>query len=137
MRTAGARLGIAASVVLAGALAVPRTASATDNVLKPYVFLILDTSGSMTEATNSGPPSCGDTDSKLHHAICAINDIVNSFGDIVFGFGRFRAIPTGTTTQATFPSGCGFTNLTCTQNDDMLELLTPLLDGDHDAATWT
>ena len=52
---------------------------------------ILDTSGSMDDdGDGSGPPSCGGTDNKLNHAKCAINNIANSYGDMVFALGRFR-----------------------------------------------
>ncbi|MGE3547960.1 MAG: VWA domain-containing protein, partial [Kofleriaceae bacterium] len=64
--------------------------------LKPYVVLMVDTSGSMNSATGSGPPSCGGSDTRLNHARCAINRIVNSYGDMVFALGRFRMTNSGT-----------------------------------------
>ena len=70
--------------------AVTPSAHAGD-VLKPYVLLDLDTSSSMQNATGFGPPSCvGSTDSRLAHAKCAINNIANSYGDMVLGLARFR-----------------------------------------------
>ena len=64
------------------------------NVLKPYIVFILDVSGSMVDgnsATGFGPPSCpGGRDKRLDHAKCAIQNIANSFGDMVMGFARFR-----------------------------------------------
>lgn len=69
--------------------------------LKPYVVLILDTSGSMDVATGSGPTSCGTSDIRFNHATCAINKIVNSYGDMVFALGRFRE-----TTSGTFSTSC-------------------------------
>ncbi|MCX5741329.1 MAG: MopE-related protein [Proteobacteria bacterium] len=70
--------------------------------LKPYVVLILDTSGSMGPApfgagpTGSGPPSCGGSDTRIDHAKCAINKIANSYGDMVFALARFREYTSGT-----------------------------------------
>ncbi len=88
-------VGIAALVTL---LAQPASAG---EPLKPFVVLILDTSGSMHASTGSGPPSCGGSDSRINHATCAINRIVNSYGDMVFAMGRFRE-----TTAGTFTSSC-------------------------------
>ena len=77
------------------------TASAQNDVLKPYVVLILDTSGSMAGSTGSGPTSCGRSDQRINHAVCAINNIVNSYGDMVFSFARFRETTSGTANMAT------------------------------------
>lgn len=76
--------------------------------LKPYVVLILDTSGSMSASTNAGPPTCGGGDTRIEHAVCAINKIVNSYGDMVFALGRFRET---TSTNGTFT--------TCDANADL------------------
>src|ERR1041385_2395471 len=72
------------------------SAQAQNDVLKPYVVLILDTSGSMTGATGAGPTSCGKVDNRINHAVCAINSIVNSYGDMVFSLARFREVTAGT-----------------------------------------
>ncbi len=77
-------------------LFTPRPAAAqSSEPLKPYVVMILDTSGSMDAATGAGPPSCGGLDNRLNHAKCAINRIVNSYGDMVFALSRFRETPSG------------------------------------------
>ncbi|HEX5064135.1 MAG TPA: MopE-related protein [Kofleriaceae bacterium] len=151
MRKLFAWLGIATLFVLTS------TAHAQNDVLKPYVVLILDTSGSMVctnstcgNPTGSGPPSCGGVDNKLNHAKCAINNIVNSYGDMVFALGRFRTTLGGTTTMGTFPSGCceagpgiSGTNgcgagpacgAATTATGVMLQLLTGLVDGNNLAA---
>src|SRR5437868_1659192 len=124
MRKLLARLGVAALVILS--VVSFRRAEAANDVLKPFVVMILDTSGSMTGATGSGPPSCGGTDRKLDHARCAIDNIVNSFGDIVFAFARFRMIAGGT-----FNGNCTQGSTTCTLAqdacsffDDRFELMT-------------
>src|SRR4051812_1730372 len=89
MRKLCAWLGVATLFVL--------TSSAhAQDVLKPYVVLMLDTSGSMNTVTNAGPPTCGGRDNRLNHARCAINRIVNSYGDMVFALGRFRMSSGGT-----------------------------------------
>jgi putative metal-binding protein len=140
-------LGAATLALIARA---PEAAAAPNDPLKPYIVLDLDTSGSMDEATGSGPPSCGGPDTKLNHARCAISNIVDSYGDIEFALGRFRTVMGGTTTAATFPTGCcvaGPSNgangactagLTCTATDDMFEMLAPLLDGGNAGVSlWT
>jgi hypothetical protein len=106
--------------------------------LKPYVVLALDTSGSMNDSTGAGLTSCGGPDTKLSHAVCAINNIVNSYGDMVFALGRFRTVMGGTYPSCTaagpdYPGG-----ITCDSTADMFELLSPLVDGNNDrAAVWT
>jgi hypothetical protein len=154
-------LGVAMLVVVCGS----RVANAGDP-LKPYVVLVLDTSGSMVandcgggsgscgNPTGSGPPSCGGIDNKLNHAKCAINNIVNAYGDMVFALGRFRTTQGGTTTTNTFPTGCceagpaisanngcsagPACNATTTGTGALLEMLTSLVDGgNQSAATFT
>src|SRR5450755_643680 len=98
--------------------------------LKPYVTLILDTSGSMSEATGFGSPTCGahcsthtntlctttancpasetcvaPPDQKFFHAKCAIGNIANSYGDIVFALARYRA-NLGGAVSGEVPAGC-------------------------------
>ncbi len=91
-------LGVLAVAAFVSVLARPAYAG---DPLKPFVVLILDTSGSMAQSTGSGAPSCGGTDTRLNHAKCAINNIVNSFGDMEFALGRFRE-----TTNGTFTNSC-------------------------------
>src|SRR5690242_1600722 len=152
MRHSLAGLGAALLVVLG------LHGSARAQGLKPYVVLILDTSGSMDGATGSGPPTCGGTDTKLNHAKCAINEIANSYGDMVFALGRFRETPSGTYSTSCSADcnsngiDCGLCNCNgqstnCTTDPDCTaalrgdaraEMLTGLVDGgNQDAATWT
>ena len=132
MRKHYAWLGVAALTVMFSASNVW-----AGDPLKPYVVLILDTSGSMTDVTGSGPPSCGGIDNKLNHARCAIDRIVNSYGDMVFALGRFRMTMSGATTQNTFPAGCASGQNECSTDEDRFELLTPLVDGANNyAAQW-
>ena len=149
MRKVFARLGVAALLVLWSVSAH----AGSGNVLKPYVVLILDTSGSMVRTdgfgnpTGFGPPSCGGIDNKLNHAKCAIYNIANSYGDIDLALARFRNVTSGTTTAATFPTGCcsggpdgascGGSSITCSAGDSMFELLAPINDGTNAAtAVW-
>jgi hypothetical protein len=141
MRKVFAWLGL---VTLAG-LAGLRTAEAGEP-LKPYVVFLLDSSRSMERLQNGdpsttgfGPPSCGGPDTRLNHARCAINKIVNSYGDMTFALGRYPRQTMGGTSGTTFPSGCTLTNPGCRgKDDDQFELLSPLVEGGNDAAAkWT
>src|SRR5678816_847555 len=88
MRKGGCVLIAAACVVLA-------TSVASAGVLKPYVVLMLDTSGSMSSSTGAGAPSCGGMDNRLNHARCAINRTIANKTDMVFALGRFRSTSAG------------------------------------------
>jgi uncharacterized protein (TIGR03382 family) len=99
MRRVLAWFGVATLIVLTS------TASAANDVLKPYVVLILDTSGSMNAPTGAGPTSCGKIDNRINHAVCAINSIVNSYGDMVFSLARFREITGGSYTSSCDANG--------------------------------
>ncbi|HVV81497.1 MAG TPA: MopE-related protein [Kofleriaceae bacterium] len=122
---------------LASLLLLVRPADAGDP-LKPYVLLMLDTSGSMVNnATGFGPPSCGGSDTRLDHAKCAINHIANSYGDLVLGLSRFRQTTTDNTPAngCTMAAGCG---LTSSNPDTAFELLVGMVDGNNDLlARWT
>jgi MYXO-CTERM domain-containing protein len=112
--------------------------------------MMLDTSGSMTDSTSSGPPSCGGRDNRLNHARCAINRIVNSYGDMVFALGRFRM---SSGTNGTFSScdadgdgdgadedtdQCESYGIGCSIGEAGGEMLTGLVEGGNQAAsTWT
>jgi len=85
--------------------------------LKPYVVFILDTSGSMDAGVSGATPSCGGTSTRLNHARCAINKIVNSYGDMVFALGRFRETASGTFASSC-PSDCGTSGIGCSACDD-------------------
>ena len=98
------RLGTAA-LLLVCSLASADTGSA----LKPYVTLILDTSGSMVGSSSGNPTgfgatSCGTSDTKLNHAKCAIYKVANSYGDIVFSLSRFRTAMGGSTPRRQPPT---------------------------------
>jgi hypothetical protein len=94
------------------AVAAIATPALAGEPLKPYVFLVVDTSGSMIDnATGFGPPSCpGSVDTRLDHAKCAIAGIANSYGDMVVGLGRFRESSTDTNPA----NGCSMNGVDCT-----------------------
>ncbi|MEZ4403010.1 MAG: MopE-related protein [Kofleriaceae bacterium] len=145
MRRSHSWLGVATVLALCG-LSSPATAG---EPLKPYVFLIVDSSGSMNTATGFGPPSCpGSIDSRIDHAKCAINGIANAYGDMVLGLGQFRQTSTDTnpangctTAAAVDCSACNnSTGAGCTTAmtaDAQLEVLVGLFDGNNsDLVTW-
>ncbi|MGE5186124.1 MAG: MopE-related protein [Acidobacteriota bacterium] len=148
MRKLLAWLGLATLFLLPSSAPV-QAAGAT--VLKPYIVLILDVSGSMQDPTGSGPPTCAGAqgqalaDTKLNHARCAVQNIVNSYGDIVFAYARFheRAGTSSSTgqacgTNATSPTNCTLTQDACTENSDRFQLMTALVDGTNaNTAAWS
>jgi len=69
------------------------------------MMVIVDTSGSMDASTGSGKNSCGRTKSRLSDAKCVLTDIVNSYGNVVFGLERFKENTSGTPSFG--PTGCG------------------------------
>ena len=110
------------------------------DVLEPYVFLLVDSSGSLSTTTGFGPPGCpGGADTRLDHIRCAVAKTVEDQGDAVFGLGRFRL----TTTDSDCADGCVMTGTTCTGcdpstgagcttamgSDGRFEVLAPLLRG--------
>ena len=66
-------------LVVAVALAAPQSAHAQiGNPVKPHIVFIVDVSGSMDTSTGFGSPSCTIGDTRINHAKCAIQDIVNA-----------------------------------------------------------
>ncbi len=76
-----------------------------DNSIKPYMMVIVDTSGSMDAPTGAGLNSCGHVQGRLSDAKCVLSNIVNSYGDVVFGLERFKEVTSGVPSAA--PAGCG------------------------------
>jgi len=129
------------------AVVIATSTSFAQGVLKPYVVMMVDTSGSMDNSTGAGPPSCGGIDNRLNHARCAINKIVNSYGEMVFALGRFRMTASGTFSTSCDSNGdvagngadqCTALGDACSRGDGGGEMLTGLVDGQNQAAaTWT
>ncbi|MBK9072699.1 MAG: hypothetical protein IPL79_17115 [Myxococcales bacterium] len=143
-RVGGATPGAAASwpvwlvgclLTLAGSLGA--TPAAADTEVKPYVLLIVDTSGSMGSSTNAGVASCpGSSSSKLDHAKCAIQRVAYSYAEMILGLGIYRQAPTGSGNQtcgnAPNTQSCPSKNVVCNANGnlgDSLDVLVPLYDG--------
>ncbi|MCA9674194.1 MAG: hypothetical protein H6709_21275 [Kofleriaceae bacterium] len=144
-----ARLPVAIIGGLITILGITGSVYAQGEPVKPYVFLVVDTSGSMNDTLTVGPPSCaGGGANKLDHAKCAINQIAASYGEMVLGLGRFRE----TTNDTDCSNGCSMSGASCggcntgtgagctsTMSSDVrLEVLTGLVDGGNDdVITWT
>ncbi len=132
-------LGIAAALFVCLGTAAPAVAGPQATV-KPYIVFILDVSGSMTDPTNFGPPSCSNTDTKMDHAKCAIQKIANSYGDMVLALARFRVTADSSPADNDCSNGCSWSGIDCSAcdtttgtgcpaaNGDQFELLSPLLD---------
>jgi MYXO-CTERM domain-containing protein len=134
MQRLPARRGLSTALAL---LCLLCTRADAGDPLKPYVVLQLDTSSSMQNATGFGPPSCaGSSDTRLHHAKCAINNIANAYGDMVLALARFRQSTTDNTPAdgCTMSAGCP----AAANRDIAFEPLVALVDGNNDAlARWT
>ena len=85
---------LATAALVGTGLAAASTTAYAGDPLKPYVLMIIDTSTSMRNATGAGVTSCDTPDTRLAHAKCAINNIANSYGDMVLALGRFRETST-------------------------------------------
>lgn len=93
----GKKLSVALCVGLLGLvtfLGGPADAQNSE-AIKPFVLVIFDVSGSMGAATGQGSSSCGAADTRIDHAKCAIQQVVDAHSDIQFGMGRFRTTPDG------------------------------------------
>ncbi len=91
--------GWVAAIALLSVLIGASTASAQTQV-KPYFMVIFDDSGSMDNSTGSGNNSCGQPRTRINDARCALQRVVNGFGDVVFGLTSFKEYGTGTEIHA-------------------------------------
>ena len=82
-------------VLLLGLLS--RTAFAQEAV-KPYFVVIVDNSGSMNDKVADGLNSCGQERSRMSDAKCAMQRVVNAYGDATFALARFQETTSGTCT---------------------------------------
>jgi len=139
-------LGIAMLSLVVGA-----RAAEAQGTLKPFMLFIVDNSGSMNGNTGFGPASCaGSGNTRMDHAKCAVQNIANSYGDMVMALARFRITTAGTACTdgcdagAASPdcSGCQGTDTAgCTpalRDASQFQLLVPLVDGNQSQiANWT
>ena len=122
------------ALVMAGTTAAPLVASAQEQAVKPYVMLLVDTSGSMIWPTctsgysiingdNSSecPGSdlscgtcnsfgCGNStpdDTRLFKVKKGAFSVVSAFGEVTFGLSRFRNVPASFTCDAASNSRAG------------------------------
>jgi len=148
---------LAWATCIALVLTTPAIASAQSEPVKPYIVFITDVSGSMTSNTGFGPASCvGSGNTRIDHAKCAINNIANSYGEMVMALARFRQ----TTTDTNCANGCTMDGIDCDpdgdglgctqdnnqttgcapamQNGDRFEVLVPILENNQsDIIKWT
>ena len=84
------------------------TSHCSDSAIKPYIMLLLDNSGSMDSPTVAGasPPanSCGRERSRMSDAKCVITDVVSTYGEAVFGLGRYKVNCGGAYNPGTCPA---------------------------------
>lgn len=118
---------------------------AAQEQIKPKVLLIFDTSGSMSDSTGQGPPTCGGSDELLNHAKCAIQQVMDAHADISFAMGRFRSDNPPDSPSCT--SDCtesGFTCSACNEGSgsgctaamssaNRFQLLVPFVEDANDA----
>ena len=86
----GNKLSVALCVGLLGLVTFSGGSAQAQEQIKPKVLLIFDTSGSMNSSTGQGSSSCGGADTRIDHAKCAIQQVVDAHADIQFSMGRFR-----------------------------------------------
>jgi hypothetical protein len=125
------RFQLASAGLALFALASPAFAQSSDTV-KPYIVLTLDVSGSMNDPVAGPPEPCSGGVSKFDHARCAIQNLANTHGDVVFALARFRQTCSSCNGSGIDCAGCDEatgTGCTATMNSpDRFELLVPLVD---------
>ncbi len=92
---------------------------AAQTQVKPSFMVIMDNSGSMDNSTGSGTNTCGQPQTRLSDAKCALQRTVNAFGDVQFGLERFRVSCSGSCSGGCATScGCNCPGLVCRGCDD-------------------
>lgn len=140
----GHKLIVALAFGLIGLVGFCSPEAQAQEQIKPYVLVIFDISGSMSGATGNGPSSCGGADTRIDHAKCAIQQVVDAHADIQFGMGRFRSTPNASDNCAACEgntaincSSCnGSPAGTCTatmDSPDRFQLLVPFVEDANDA----
>lgn len=108
--------------------------------VKPYVLFIMDSSGSMdyNVADSNDDADCYPfnderSNDRLTHAKCALQGIVNAYGDVIIGLAKFAQVESGNNT----PLDCVYTGSPCGTDGDSLDLLVPLVDENaNDVLEW-
>lgn len=104
--------------------------------VKPYILFVVDVSGSMDGNVSGPPDSCSGGTERIDHARCALQQIVNAYGDATIALGKFRQ----TSSDSNCLDGCNMST-SCMGNNgespDELELLVPLVDNNQlDILQW-
>ena len=114
----------------------PRAASAqSGETVTPYIVFIMDVSGSMNDPVTGPPESCSGDTGRIEHAKCALQKIVNAYGDVSIALGKFRQ----TTTDTDCSNGCSMSGPCQSpgESPDSLELLVPIVSGNqYDVLEW-
>jgi hypothetical protein len=120
-------VALAVLAFVGGSLLDAATAHA-QTAVSPYFLVMVDTSGSMTSTTTgTGPNSCGQTRRRINDAKCVIQQVVNGYGDVTFGLGRFANTGcTGTCSASCTNGACGCScTRTCDATSASGEVLVP------------
>jgi hypothetical protein len=118
---------LAQTAIISTTLISAGTSRAQEVQVKPWFLIIADTSTSMTETgTINKDNSCGFTNlrTKLSHAKCAINRLVNGVGDATFGLMQFYQNASCTGASGTCASASCGKMLVNLQEDNQASILT-------------
>ena len=99
-----------ALALLAVAFVHPVSAEAQGTAVKPYFMVIFDNSGSMRGDTSmgmGGTNSCGASRQRLNDAKCVLQNVVNGYGDVVFGLERYSETCSGSCGGCMSDTNCG------------------------------
>jgi MYXO-CTERM domain-containing protein len=114
--------GLALALVASALSSAPASAQ---TAISPYFLVMVDTSGSMSSTTpGSGSNSCAAPRTRLSDAKCVIQRVVNGYGDVTFGLGRFRQTGSGTCAATCTSGTCSCsTSTTCNATSASGEVL--------------
>jgi len=105
-----------ARAVLGVCLALPLSAQES---VKPYFMVIVDNSGSMSASTGGATNSCGQAQTRMSDAKCVLQQILDGYGDVVFGLERYMVDCTGSCAPGCATDcGCSCSSLSCNSCND-------------------
>ncbi|MBI4509808.1 MAG: hypothetical protein HY698_09225 [Deltaproteobacteria bacterium] len=96
-------LAVAVTALASGIMAAHTAWAQQSEVVKPYFMVIVDTSGSMaayTSGSSGDTNSCGKERTRMSDAKCVLGNMVNSYGEAVFGLTRYYEDCEGTCSVA-------------------------------------
>ncbi len=94
-------LGVAIALTLGFVSSSP--AAAQSAAIKPYFVVVFDDSGSMGSSTGGGTNSCGESQTRLNDAKCALTNVVDAFGDVIFNLVTFKTFGSSPATRFRVP----------------------------------